>query len=91
MAHLRFNIEPRDVPAQHAARRLGLTEASFAQALPGLMARGFPAADPTTGNFDLDAVDAWRRRRNPDLFGEASSSLKTGATARARLEALRNG
>lgn len=88
---MHFNIEPRDVPAEHAARRLGLTCARFIQALPGLLARGFPPADPTTGNFDLDAVDAWRRRRNPDLFGEAGTSLKTGATARARLEALRGG
>lgn len=68
MSSLRFHVEPRDVPAYAAARRLGLTEAEFRQQLPLLEARGFPPADPTTGNFDLDAIDEWRKRRHPGLF-----------------------
>ena len=46
----------------------GQPEDSFAAfmgaALPGLLARGFPAADATTGNYDLDAIDLWRRQRH---------------------------
>jgi hypothetical protein len=37
-----------------------------------LVARGFPQADETTGNFDLDAIDVWRRARNPHLFSDSS-------------------
>jgi hypothetical protein len=48
---LRFKIEPKDVPAYAAARRLGLTEADFARHLPILLARGFPAPDATTQDF----------------------------------------
>ena len=42
----RFRIEPRDVPAQEAARRLGKTLAEFDAILPKLIARGFPKPDP---------------------------------------------
>lgn len=61
---MRFSVQPRDVPAHAAARRLGLTLAAFGERLPSLIARGFPEADPTTGNFDLKAVDAWMDRRS---------------------------
>ena len=65
----RFHLPPGgDVPPDVAARRLGLTLAAFTEALPVLVGRGFPAADPTTGNFDLDAIDRWRRARHPQLF-----------------------
>src|SRR5215469_1312724 len=47
---------------------MGLSLDAFRDALPELVARGFPQADETTGNFDLDAIDAWRRNRNPHLF-----------------------
>lgn len=66
---IRHKVEPRDVPASKAARRLGLTEGEFAEKLPRLLDRGFPAADPDTGNYDLDAIDLWRRSRNPRLYG----------------------
>jgi hypothetical protein len=48
---------------------MGMRPDAFEAALPDLFARGFPKPDPTTGNFDLDAIDAWRRTRNPHLFG----------------------
>ena len=32
--------------------------------LPDLLKRGFPAADVTTGMFDLDEIDRWRARRH---------------------------
>ncbi len=68
MTHLRTRVDPRDIPPSLAGRRLGLTESQFVEALPGLLVRGFPEADPTTGMFDLDAIDAWRRGRHPQLF-----------------------
>jgi hypothetical protein len=60
-AEIRFRVDPADVPADKAARRLHLTLEQFNQVLPNLIKRGFPAADPDTGMFDLDAIDAWRR------------------------------
>jgi hypothetical protein len=60
---LRFKLPPGgDVPPVAAARRIGLALDAFQQALPGLVARGFPAPDATTGNFDLDAqqFSFWR-------------------------------
>lgn len=58
------------MPPIVAARRLGLSLEQFKDALPDLQARhpAFPSADPTTGNFDLDAIDEWRRNRHPQLF-----------------------
>jgi hypothetical protein len=70
---MRFRIEPRDVPLEMAARRLGKTRAEFEAALPDLLARGFPQADPTTGNFDLAAIDQWCDARYPHLFGGGSA------------------
>jgi hypothetical protein len=66
--HIRIRVDPGDVPAEKAARRLCLTEAQFLERLPQLLLRGFPAADPTTGMYDLDAIDAWRRLRHSHLF-----------------------
>ncbi|MGJ5149821.1 hypothetical protein [Bradyrhizobium sp. HKCCYLR1023] len=63
-SQLRFRVDPADVPADKAARRLHLTEAQFQDMLPALLARGFPAADPTTGMFDLEAIDRWRSARH---------------------------
>ena len=65
---MRFRVEPRDIPPEVAARRLGLTCPQFQEKLPALLARGFPPPDETTGNYCLEAVDAWRLRRYPNLF-----------------------
>jgi hypothetical protein len=67
-SRIRFRVDPGDVPAEKAARRLCLTEAQFLDRLPQLLLRGFPAADPTTGMYDLEAIDAWRRSRHRHLF-----------------------
>lgn len=90
---IRFHVEPRDVPANAAARRLGLTEEEFARRLPLLLARGFPQADQTTGHFDLDAIDEWRKRRHPRLFLTASEQARDArAIVKERLsELIRNG
>jgi hypothetical protein len=72
MADLRFRTVPLPigyVPPAAAARYMGLTPEAFARALPELLQRGFPAADQTTGNFHLDAIDAWSKSLNPQLFG----------------------
>jgi hypothetical protein len=56
---IRFKIDPRDVPPSKAARRLHLTLDEFRQKLAELELRGFPRADPTTGNYYLPAIDQW--------------------------------
>lgn len=71
-SEVRFRVEPGDVPPEKAARRLHLTLDQFTEILPRLLARGFPSPDPDTGNFDLDAIDQWRKRRSPALFGLTS-------------------
>lgn len=88
----RFRVEPRDVPPAAVARVLGLSEARFAVVIPDLLARGFPAADPTTGNYDLRAVETWQDRRS-GLKGLAGAIGARDATAVVgdRLRALRNG
>ena len=63
-SHLRHRVDPRDVPAAKAARRLGLTLAQFDLVKPDLFARGFPMPDPTTGLFDLKAIEHWMNSRS---------------------------
>jgi hypothetical protein len=67
--NVRYRVDPGDVPPEKAARRLHLTLAEFQYLLPELLKRNFPPPDPTTGMFDLDAIDHWRRARSPQLFG----------------------
>jgi len=61
---VRFPVEPRDVPASKAARRLHLTLREFEEVRDQLYARGFPRPDPTTGNFDLVEIDRWMDGRH---------------------------
>lgn len=93
---MRFHLPPGgDVPPVVAARRLGLALEQFTAALPGLIARGFPPADATTGNFDLDAIDAWRRARYPQLFPAPltapSGALNARDVVSARVARMRGG
>ena len=89
---LRFPVEPGDVPHDKAARRLHLTAAEFEKKLPALLRRGFPEADPTTGMYDLDAIDAWRRSRHAHLFLTTPLQARDARTVvRARLGGLRRG
>lgn len=60
---VRFSVEPRDVPAEKAARRLHLTLSQFRACERELYARGFPHPDKTTGMFDLRAIDRWMDAR----------------------------
>jgi hypothetical protein len=84
---LRFRLPPGgDVPPITAARRIGLSLEAFREALPTLLCRGFPAPDQTTGNFDLDAIDAWRRSRYPQLYPDR---LTTPPAARDAKDVVR--
>jgi hypothetical protein len=84
---LRFKLPSGgDVPPVTAARRIGLSLEAFREALPQLLGRGFPAPDQTTGNFDLDAIDAWRRSRYPQLY---TDRLTTPAAARDAKDVVR--
>jgi len=78
-ASIRFRVDPRDVPPEKAARRLHLTPDDFRAKLPALLARGFPQPDPTTGMFDLAAIDQWMTARH---YTAAST---TGLTAESKL------
>ena len=66
---MRIRVEPRDIPRDAAARRLGLSPAEFDARYDNLIARGFPAPDLDTGKFDLHAIDRWCDARHPHLFG----------------------
>jgi hypothetical protein len=61
---IRYPVMPRDVPAAKAARRLHLTAGKFEEMKDELFRRGFPRPDPTTGNFDLVAIDRWMDERH---------------------------
>jgi DNA-binding IclR family transcriptional regulator len=52
-----------DVTAGAVAQRLGLALSELERLRPELEARNFPAPDPTTGRYCIDAVDRWRLRR----------------------------
>jgi len=47
----------------------------------------------TTGNFDLDAIDVWRRTRNPHLFPDSldlsENPLRSPVTASDTSEVIR--
>ncbi|GAB4072684.1 hypothetical protein KHC28_00755 [Ancylobacter sonchi] len=80
--HVRFPIDPRDVPASKAARRLHLTIDEFEAKLPALMNRGFPLPDPTTGMFDLKAIDAWMDKRSHLTAPSQARDAREGALSR---------
>jgi len=80
-----------DAPLQVAAKRMGLSTQAFKEALPKLYGRGFPPPDPDTLNFDMDAIDEWRRRRHPSLFLTATETARDArATFRQNMERLRS-
>jgi len=69
---------------RYAAQRLGLSEDAFKLILPDLEARGFPRADETTGNFDLQAIDEWRRLRHAVFFRDSSTPRRGIVSERIR-------
>jgi len=83
------------VPPLTAARRLGLSLDAFREKLPKLLAHGFPPADPITENYDLDAIDKWRRLRHRHLFGDGLGAAPAARNAKdvvaERVARLRDG
>jgi hypothetical protein len=61
---IRYRVDPRDVPTNKVARRLHLTMREFDKNKDELFRRGFPRPDPTTGHYDLAAVDRWMDSRH---------------------------
>lgn len=90
---MRIRVEPRDVPREAAARRLGLRPAEFDACFDNLIARGFPAPDPDTGNFNSYAIDRWCDARYPHLFGGTAvmRALDASSVAPRRIAAMRGG
>ena len=89
---IRHRVEPRDVPPEKAARRLGLTLSRFDALLPRLNTRGFPLPDPDTGLYDLRAIDAWADRRHPDLLlTDGPRARHAGSVVNQRLAVMQGG
>jgi hypothetical protein len=81
------------MPRGAVAKRLGVSDAQLDAGYPNLIARGFPAPDPDTGNFDMVAVDRWCDARHPHLFGGTSIMQARDASmvAKERIEKMRSG
>jgi hypothetical protein len=77
-------IEPGDITPNEAAKVMGQDYSQFQASLPALLDRGFPPADPTTGNFALDAIMVWRRSRFKRLFPGAPELTQTPRLRDAR-------
>lgn len=60
----------------------------FQELLPRLMARGFPPSDPDTGNYDLDAIDAWRAARHRRTLPNQPSPAHPSGLVATRLERM---
>ncbi|NVO13515.1 MAG: hypothetical protein HXX10_05705 [Rhodoplanes sp.] len=90
---MRFRVDPRDVPPDIAARRLGMSLDKFRATLPNLVARGFPRPDPDTGNLDLSAIDRWCDARHPHLFsgGPAMVARDASTVVQDRIAAMQRG
>ncbi|MEK1887958.1 MAG: hypothetical protein AAAB35_10380 [Phyllobacterium sp.] len=59
MSEIRYRIDPRLIPPQKVARRLGVSYECFKSAIPQLEASGFPRPVNVLGNYCLQAVDKW--------------------------------
>jgi len=83
---VRYPVSPADIPPEKVARRLHLTPAGFDELKLRLFARGFPRPDRDTGNYDLEAVDRWRKLRpeNRHLFPELTAGGTTADSAPGR-------
>jgi hypothetical protein len=92
-ASLRYKVTPRDVPPTKAARRLHLTLVEFNRVLPELRRRGFPPADPTTGNYDLAAIERWMDARSglAEPLTDETKPRDPAQSFRERVARLANG
>jgi hypothetical protein len=88
-AKIRHKVAPRDGTISQAARKLHLTVTEFREKLPELYKRKFPHPDPTTGMFDMVAIDIWQDARNPQVFsGAGNGPLDARTVAEERLARL---
>lgn len=74
---VRFSIDPEFIPPEKVARWLHRTPAQFAEDLPKLRETGFPAPNPITGNYDIEALRLWKRSGNPGLYGLTGQPAKS--------------
>lgn len=74
MSRPRHVPETGDVAPSAIAQRLGMSLPDFNTQLPQLLERKFPPADPTTGNYCIEAVDRWRLLRHERLFPELTGA-----------------
>jgi hypothetical protein len=80
-----------DVAPSAVADLLGLSLADFNSREAALRERGFPAPDPTTGLYCIEAVERWRLLRHPQLFPEltpAPTAAHAGAVFAERMRRL---
>jgi hypothetical protein len=89
MSALRFRVDPRDIPAEKVARRLGLLLDVFNDLKGRLYGRGFPRPDPDTGLYDLKAIEIWMDRRSG--LTATGPEREAPGTIRARLEGWNGG
>lgn len=59
MSEIRYRIDPRLIPPEKVARRLGVTFERFKASVPELERSGFPKPVNVLGNYCLQAVDNW--------------------------------
>ena len=85
---IRHKVEPRDGTIAQAARKLHLSFEQFRLKLPELFSRKFPKPDPTTGMWDLKAIDRWQDARNPQVFTIDESPKDARTVVEDRLERL---
>jgi hypothetical protein len=67
---------------------MGLSLEQFEAILPRLLGRGFPPSDPDTGNYDLDAIDAWRANRHSRALPQSAPRAQSSGLVLARLEKM---
>ena len=67
---VRFKLEPAYASPEKIARLMSLSLIQFEECRPRLYARGFPVPDETTGMYDIEAVERWRKRQLPDFYPE---------------------
>src|SRR5262245_51345491 len=78
---IRHRVDPRDIPPDKAARRLGLPLEQFKCKLVDLLRHGFPSADPTTAMYDLRAIDSWMDDRHDSAHRHGLTSGKPPSNA----------
>ena len=80
MSAVRYRIDPRLVPPEKVARRLGVTFDRFRASVPDLERSGFPKPLSVLGNYCLQAVDNWI---------DSQSGLTTATTPESAREKMK--